>query len=616
MTNGGWDFQVRRVDLDGLGIDAGQRLGMVIVQPEYELIPDGVVPFRISEGYREAQKGLIERAFQIRAVESQVRNMPIPLVLFPEAAIPVSDPDGLDCVRQEMQQAEGEIIFMGGLEGLSLQELEGLVNRFRPNAEVGRPDFDAAGAFVNTCVIAVKSDRGELAWHFQAKLAPSQWEQPRSMARGKRLLYFLAPRLAFVCQICFDHVAMQGTEELSLRVCHDLIQNTQPLAAPLNFVFVFQCNPHPQADCVRRNTDLVLNFTDPHLSNHLASVVVVNKAATVQEPSDYGRSGFHYRTGRWQIPISDVGPKGYELYESDHVTSAVFRKRTQAIHVATWVPPSLNIGDPGNPRQPLENPRSYFITEECDLSPCPCLPGDTSAAGAFVLCDCLPCKLRDTLFLNLPARDPRNRWQAYDAVQGESLTAHYEEIRKQILALSCTRAGELLDLLLHAYENRKANPDTWIEPRPGAVVEFMAALSVLREWQQSFDFGTKKELTALLGDLLTVVVLDGEDRKHSWRHLEHAYRKAFEALYFRPEMRQRPVLLVALRSQGEVESGVNSSWIEFTEIRDRGRLGEEKSIAKHERLRFCVCQGSLLEQARLERSIKDFMESKMRCVHG
>ena len=51
--------------MDDLGIDAGQRLGMVIVQPDYELIPDGTVPFRISENCREPQKSLIEKAFQI-----------------------------------------------------------------------------------------------------------------------------------------------------------------------------------------------------------------------------------------------------------------------------------------------------------------------------------------------------------------------------------------------------------------------------------------------------------------------------------------------------------------------------------------------------------------------
>jgi hypothetical protein len=614
MPDDGWDFQVERVNLDGLGIDAGQKLGMVIVQPKYDLISDGTVPFRISEAYRDAQKNLIEKAFQIRAAESEGRGVSIPFILFPEAAIPVSNPDGLDCLYQQMQQAEGEVIFIGGLEGLSPGELEREVNRFQPNIEVAKPNFDPVGTFVNACVIAVKFDGGGLAWHFQAKLAPSQWEQPRGMARGRRLLYFLAPRLAFVCQICFDHVAMQGTEALSMSLCHKLIQNTRPLAAPLNFIFVPQCNPDPQAHSVRQNTGLLLNFTDPHLSNHLASVVVVNKAATLQEPLKYGRSGFHYRADRWQPPRSDIGPRGYELYKSEHVISAVFRKRTQAIHVSTLVPPPHNVGDPGNPRQPLENPRSYLITEGCDPTPCSCLTGEVSAAGAFVICDCLPCKLRDTLLLDLPTNDANNRWRASDTAQRESLKAHYREIRKTLLGLSCIRAGELLELLLHEYEGRKANPDIWIEPRPSAVVELVAALCVLREWRQPLNFGTRREWTALLGDFLAVVILDGEDRKRDWMNLQVAYRRAFGDQYFRPEMRQRAVLFIALRSTGQVEPVV--SRLDFSEPDRRDILEEGKPYIEHQRLQFWVCQGSLLEQAKLERSIKDFMENKMGDVHG
>jgi hypothetical protein len=247
MTDSRWDFRVECVPLDGLGIDAGQKLGMVLVQPYYTLDADGTIPFRISAAYREAQKDLIVRAFQIRAVESQDRGMPVPFILFPEAAIPVHDPDGLDCLHQQMERAEGEVVFVGGLEGLGPREIEGMVERFRPDIDTARPDFDAAGAFVNACVIAVKSGNKRLSWHFQAKVAPSQWEQPRSMACGGRVLYFVAPRLAFVCQICFDHVAAQGTEPLSEGLCRRLIGVTKPLAAPLNFIFVPQCNPRPQA---------------------------------------------------------------------------------------------------------------------------------------------------------------------------------------------------------------------------------------------------------------------------------------------------------------------------------------------------------------------------------
>jgi len=151
MTNGVWDFQVERVNPDGLGIDARQRLGMVIVQPKYSLVLDGPVPFRISKEYREAQKALIETAFEIRAAESQERDVPIPFILFPETAIPAHDPDGLDFLRQQMEEVQEDIIFIGGLEGLSPDEVHEMVGKFPPAATLSF----SAGTFVNVCVIAV-----------------------------------------------------------------------------------------------------------------------------------------------------------------------------------------------------------------------------------------------------------------------------------------------------------------------------------------------------------------------------------------------------------------------------------------------------------------------------
>jgi len=75
-------------------------------------------------------------------------------------------------------------------------------------------------------------------------------------------------------------------------------------------------------------------------------------------------------------------------------------------------------------------------------------------------------------------------------------------------------------------------------------------------------------------------------------------------------------LFVALRSQGQVEPSVTRGWLDFTEPQDRMRLGGKVPVTEPRRLRFWVCQGSLLEQARKEESIKGFLENKMRCIHG
>ncbi|MFH0813016.1 MAG: hypothetical protein V2A69_09285 [Pseudomonadota bacterium] len=615
MPDGGWDFQVERVHLNGLTIDAGQRLGMVIVQPEYELAADAVTPFRISEVYREAQKAVIEKAFQIRAGENQGRNVPVPFILFPEGAIPVSEPDGLDCLKQQMEQARGDIIFIGGLEGLSPQQAREVANRFAPGVNSAKPAF-TDGTFVNLCVIAIKSADGPLSWYFQAKLRPSRWEQPRNMAHGQRVLHFTASRIAFLCQICFDHIATEGQEALNTALCRKLIANTQPGdAAALDFVFVPQYNQQPDHLSARQNARRLINYQDRALKNDMLAIVVINKAASVQEPSEYGRSGFHYRVGRWQIPVADIGPKGYELYDSDDIASAVFRKRTQAIHVATLVPPAHNIGDSGNPRQPLENPRSYLIKGSCDVAACPCLPGTLCEVGTYVECDCLPCRLRDPLLSAFPARDDKKRWQGFDVSQSKLLERHYGEIRKDLLMIGCGRARELVSLLLHMHKDGSINPDLWSSLQFEAVVELVSALSVLAELQP-VSFETSPQWTALVGEFLALAVLDGADRKYSWDEMEFEYRKTFEGQYFRPDTRRKPVLLAMLRSRGLVQPLVKPSSLEFTKPADPNRLGDENSFTKPSPLQIYVCQDNLFEGARQAPKIEEFLKTEMRCFLG
>lgn len=612
MTDGVWDFQVERVNLVGLSIDAGQRLGMVIVQPTYNLILDGQIPFRISEEDREAQKALIEMAFKIRAEESQERNVPIPFILFPETAIPAHDPDGLDFLRQQMERVQEDVIFIGGLEGLSPEEVREMVGRFPSVATLGF----GAGTFVNVCVIAVKSANGPLSWHFQAKLRPSKWEQPRNMAHGQRILYFVALHVAFMCQICFDHIAAQGEEPLNSVLCRQLIESAQPNAATLDFVFVPQCNPQPDHESVTKNTGFLLNYDNRGLKNDMATVVVVNKAASVQEPSEYGKSGFHYKVKRWDVPTSDLGPKGYEFkYDLDHaIASAIFRKRTQAIHVATLVPPAHNVGKSENPRLPLENPRSYLIKEGCDPTQCLCLPGTTRGVGMFVECDCLPCKLRDALLADLPTKDEKKRWKGSDAGQTQLLERHYGEMRKDLLMLGCDRTRELIHLLLLAHEDKHTNPDLWSDLQFEAVVELLAALSVLAE-MQPVNYNATPQWTAWLGEKVAVALLDGAGKMH-WEEMEAEYIREFEARYYKPEVRRIPVLLTALRSRGLIEPFVKLTSPSFTKSTDPNKLGDEKSYARPAPIRIYVCQDTLFEGARQAERITDFLKEKMRCILG
>jgi len=608
MPNDGWDFQVQPIDLHGLGVDAGRRLGMVVVQPKYELDPDGVVPFRLSESWREAQIGLIEQAFQIRAAESQERDAPIPFILFPEAAIPVVGPDGLDCIRRQMEQVQAEVIFIGGLEGLSRQEAQEVADRF----DAAKPVF-GVGAFVNLCVIVIKSAEGRLSWHFQAKLRPSQREQRRNMAHGGRVLYFVAPRVAFLCQICFDHIAQDGEEQLNRALCRQIIETTRPRAATLDFVFVPQCNEHPNHASFRQNTSFLVNYEDRAFPNGIPTVVVVNRAAALQELPEYGRSGFHYATGRWQPPITDIGPKGYALYDLDDVTSAVFRKRTPAIHVATLVPPSHNIRDPGNPRHPMDTPRSYLIGDACDDSLCSCLPGTRCAVGTYIECDCLPCKLRDGLVGNLPRTDAKkHRWIGSNADQSALIEWHYREIRQRLLALKCQRAVDLLDLLFLGHEGGKRNPDRWEdEAEVDGVRELAAALSVLRERGQ-IDFQTAARWTAMLEDSVAVAVLDGGNSSDC-RDLAAKYLQQYG--HYPPAARSIPVLIVALRSKGRVTPLVERFQPEYTEPRIRLPFAGHNPY-EPARVRAFLCRDDLFEEAKRAPAVGDYLSHAMEGIRG
>ena len=610
MTSSGWDFEVQRIDLGQLEVDAGQRLGMVVVQPEYQPVPNGAVPFRISDVCREAQIGLIKRAFQIREAEREERRVPIPFVLFPEAAIPVVEVDGLSYLHEQMKEAQGEVVFIGGLEGLNRQEAEQVAVRF--GAET--PVFEA-GAFVNLCVIAVKSADEQLSWYFQAKLRPSQQEDRRNMAHGRAVLHFVAPRVAFLCQICFDHIAQEGDEALGDALCRQIVKETDPDVAKLDFVFVLQCNDKPNHESFRKHTSYLVNCQrglSTQGTQGSRTVVVVNKAAASQEPSEYGRSGFHYAANRWRPPTNDIGPMGYELYDLSDVTSAVFRKRTPAIHVATLVPPSHNIGNSGNPRHPLNIPRSYLIEDGCDATTCSCLPGTSCAAGKYVECDCLPCKLRDCLLQDLPKTDPNNHhWTGPHADTSSAIESHYGEIRGELLALNCQRAVELLDLLFSAHKKRNRNPDTWKESAElDGVRQLAAALSVLREHGQ-IDFETASRWTAKLGNAISIAVLDGA-YSSDCKDLAEKYSKRHED--YSPQARSTPVLIVALRSIGRVDPIVEEIQFDYTEARNGG-LFKGSSPYEPARVRTFLCRDDLFHQARKETALGDYLSSKMEAIH-
>ena len=69
MPNEDWEFDVQRVSLNDLTIDAGQKLGMVIGQPFFLVDKESAPPFRIAEIHRKSQVDFIDKLFRIRKVE-------------------------------------------------------------------------------------------------------------------------------------------------------------------------------------------------------------------------------------------------------------------------------------------------------------------------------------------------------------------------------------------------------------------------------------------------------------------------------------------------------------------------------------------------------------------
>lgn len=312
------------------------------------------------------------------------------------------------------------------------------------------------------------------------------------------------------------------------------------------------------------------------------------------------------------IQKSDIGPKGYALSDTDGIASAIFRRRAHAIHVATLVPPAHNQREPGNPRFPLENPRSHLIRDDSE-SWCACLPGRICSAGKFLECDSLPCTLCDALPVDIPNIDAQRRWQGHDQEQTRRLSSNFEKMRKALLRLECDRARQVISLLMQMHEENPVNPDLWSNLQFEAVIEFIAALSVFAELQP-VDFNTASPWSAQLGDSLAVAILDGEGTRHTWQEMVNKYMENFEQQYYRPETRRNPVLLAALRSGGLVQPLVRPYAWDFTKSVNPNRLGDNNSFPKAARLRLFVCQDNLFRGARQEATISDFLNEQMRCV--
>ena len=165
MPEDEWAFDIKRIDLDGLSVDASRPLGMVLAQPYFEVAVDHTVPMRIGVEYRDLEIAALKKAFEIQKAEASARRIPVPFVIFPEFAIPKTVPDGLQVLSDLLGVVEQDTVFIGGLEGMAIDEVTALLDRFAPAKGDARPCY-GAGNFVNLCVIATKNTGAEVKWHY------------------------------------------------------------------------------------------------------------------------------------------------------------------------------------------------------------------------------------------------------------------------------------------------------------------------------------------------------------------------------------------------------------------------------------------------------------------
>jgi hypothetical protein len=576
------DLKVEPVDLGQLGINAGDHLGMVIGQPLFEVTTADII--KVEPRHRHANLATIQDAFRIREAEISGRG-PVPFIIFPEFALPVGEPDGLDCVRKEIEQAPGALVFIAGMEWVTPQELVGLAGTYNTTA----PKV-SQGEFVNCCVVAVKNDSGQIRWYLQAKLFPAAAEQRRSMARGEVVYYFHTARCGFVVQICFDQIAASGFNDLGPLLLKRIADLPAPVTKRLDYIFVPQYNDAPNAASFKESTLALVSTRVEGLSSEGVTVVAVNRASASQDTQAYGCSGFHYQN-RWQVPDND-STNGYALTKSKQVTSAIFRKRTAAIHVAGIVPWLANTGRPGNPRSPLEDPRSYIpqgATTICDKLPCACVPKDNTPTGAYVSCGALPCILRTHLTPDLPTTDPaRGRWNTTAPGYAARLLGGYEKFRGQLFVLLRSKAEQIIDVLFCQRMSGRGNPDTWEDDEQQALREWASTLSVL-ETNGDLVIPASTCVTASLGDAHAFAIADGAN-SHYMLTVDRYLARFGDVLWEGPSWHRR-IVLVILRSRGLI-SPVVKKHRDVTEPRtaDPDSSGGERPAYLPRRMAIFICK--------------------------
>lgn len=342
--------EVIDIDLKRLGLSLPRgEVAIVLAQPYVSLEP--VEPFNWVSTERQRALECIDEALAVsRSCAHGAEKTHF--TIFPECTIPGLC--GVDRITAAMQSEDwpNETIIIGGVDGLTKDQLVELVQRPNTNYDCIRNSFERLQAhqWVNCVVTWAKLESGEVHSWVQPKLSPAWVERDvnyMSMYRGSSIFVFRGTYsnadvpFRFSTLLCFDWI---GTAEDARRMWLFLLKGIHSQAGdgvlPLTWLFIAQCNPAPSHASFMNQ---VVSFFEcpeyPRVTRDETCLIMSNVAGKSMpgKTQTYGQSAVIFTPNRFSLPncmptYSNGGVTQRGTGTLENFRDAVFRERGACIH--------------------------------------------------------------------------------------------------------------------------------------------------------------------------------------------------------------------------------------------------------------------------------------------
>ncbi len=475
---------------------------MVLAQP-------GFTPYRSEErGYGLAHEDRDKARLFVEDCLAVVRAEATPhtLLVFPEACVPVVS---VQTIREfAASDCPNNTVIVAGLESMSAREATECDElpmtatlRDRLRDSLSRPH-----AFINTSLIVVRDDEGQVHAHLQPKLSPSHAEQTLPhMVTGDQVLVFTCRQLAFLVLVCSDLMQKAPSGEwLVVRVI-DAIKTawdeTQPSTSLTVDLFInIQCNPEPNHRSFREAAKSVLYRRTDSVRLDTASILIANWGGLWDRAEPMLGSGIIYQQPFWRTPRADETnvPVGYSFTPDtlvEKLNIVAFRSSKHG-RVRFQMPPCSQAD--------MTDPSRRYPLRECYFEHCGERVVERIEQNAW--------RDRCERWLARTVAESTNAafWDApnNDEMQSE-LHAKYQETRRQILGKTDT---DLRDNCLCLVLSRPSkNPDLWGPQQRTALNKWAAIATMFHYDDQSTDFTGGEWFSFRWHRDFFVAVIDGEE---------------------------------------------------------------------------------------------------------